>query len=334
MAIIAPFQSRYLIGANVTSIATKTTFDASVIGIKTGDAVLLTKNQPHISPGLNLIDNPKSTGQSLSKANELVLGNNRPNVTVQFDFNAYVASIIFWSFFQGGVSESATTPFVKTAIPYTTPEASVWLSLLEVNSTSDEDENNAAHGGIVNQITLRSDEESQVVDCEAQIGFAEYEDDYDASAIEIDDPQTTELVFKDMVSTLAGDDVNLVSFDITFNNNAATRFFNNTTAVKHVLGMLEITGTIVIPRDAGDANWDKNQFVTNLLAKTDTALALYWGASPATADAQLSIIINILPTDVVKVTEVELGWSVQFKVVDDESNSVSITWADTIDIGI
>ena len=332
--IIAKFQSRYLLAGQTTTIGTEVTFDASADGIKTGDTLLLAKNDIHINPNLNLIDNLKATGQALQKTNELVLGNNKPDTTIQVDFNAYNASLILRSLLQNGVTEAVGSPFVKTATQYTDPGATFWLSLVEVNKTSDNAQNNAGHGGIVTQLTLRSDEESQVLDAEAGINFASYDDGYDASSATIDDPQTAELAFKDMTALLGGDGINIPSFEIVIANKAQTRFFHDTSAVKHVLGNLEITGNIVIPRDAGHANWDKNQMVTNLLAKTDAALTLYWGATPAASEADLSIIVNMLNINVEKITEVELGWSVPFKCVDDETNNLSITWSDAIDRGI
>lgn len=337
MSLIAPWQQRYLIGAQTSSISTAVTFDGSAVSIDTGKSLWKVTNMPFINPSQQIIDQRKATGQATrltGTGGEFQLGIQRPVVTIEFDVNANILTLLLWSLFQGGVSEAAGTPFVKTAVPYTSPSASVWLSLAYVLSTSTAGENAIASGGICRSITISGDEQGQSIKGSAEIAFASYAATYDASSATITDPAIAPLLYKNMDFTFAGDAINIPSFSITISNNATGPSYHATTIQKWVLGDLTIEGEIVVPKNSGNSNHDNNAMITDLVNLTDNILTLYWGNTPASASGNVSLILNGLTTDVDKVEEMEVGTRVPFMNVDDTSNDISWTWADTIDRSI
>lgn len=337
MSLVPTWQQRYLIGAQTDAISTAVTFDGSAIGITTGGALWKVTNSPFINPNQQIIDQRKATGQSTrltGTGGEFQLGLQRSSVTVEFDVNANILTLLLWSLFQGGVSEGASTPFVKTAIPYTTAAASVWLSMAYVLSTSTAAENCIGNGGICTSLTISGDTQGQSIKGSAEIMFASFANTYDASSATIADPAVAPLLYKNMDATLGGNAVNIPSFSLTISNNAELKFYHSTSGVKWVLGDLTIEGEIVVPRDSGNAGNDDSSMIADLIALTDAALAIYWGNTPASASGNVSLICNTLITDVEKVEETEVGTRVPFMNVDDTSNDISITFADTIDRSI
>lgn len=334
MTLIAPWQERYLIGLQSTSISTAVTFDGSAVGIDTGKTLWKVTNNPFINPGQQIIDQRKATGQSTrltGTGGEFQLGVQRPVVTVEFDVNANILALLLRSLFQNGLTEAVGSPYVKTCIPYTTPNAVSWLSMAYVLSTSTATENAIAHGGICRSLTISGDEQSQSIKGSAELMFASYAATYDASSATITDPTIASLLYKNMTATLGAQALNCPSFSLTISNNAELRYYHATSGVKFILGDLTVEGEIVVPRDSGNAANDDNAMIDDLIALTDNVLAIYWGNSPASANGNVSLIVNALNTDLDKVQETEIGTRVPFMSVDDTSNDISFTLADSID---
>lgn len=334
MSVIAPWAERYLIGLQETTIATVVTFDGTAVGIDTGKCLWKVTNNPFINPGQQIIDQRKATGQATRLTGtgaEFQLGVQRPTVTVEFDCNANNLAILFRSLFQTGLTEAVGTPYVKTCIPYTVNTVDAWLSMAYVLSTSAAGENAIAHGGLVRSLTISSDEQSQSVKGSAEILFASYAATYDASSATITDPAIAPLLYKNMDFTLGTQAINIPSFTLTISNNAELKFYHATSGVKYVLGDLTIEGEIVVPRDSGHSSYDDNVMITDFVALTDHIMKFYWGATPAAANGQVSLVLNGLTTDVDKVQETEIGTRVPFMHAGDGSNSISFTLADLID---
>lgn len=335
--LIAPFMERYLIGIQTDAISTDVTFDGSAVAIDTGKALWKVTNNPFVNPNQQIIDQRKATGQSTRLTGtgaEFQLGIVRPTVTVEFDVNANILTLLLWSMFQGGISEAMGSPFVKTCVPYTVPDVAAWLSLAYVVSTSDATTNYIASGGICTSITISSDQQSQSVKGSAEIQFASFTNTYDASSATITDPAIAPLLMKNMDFTFAGDAINIPSFSFTISNNAIGQSYHSTTIQKWVLGDLMVEGEIVVPRSPGDTNHDDNAMLADLLALTDNILTFYWGNTPASASGNASFIFNGITTDVDKVQETEIATRVPFMNADDGTNDISITFVDTIDRSI
>lgn len=334
------YEERYFLGVQTTAITTAVAFDGSTIGIGAGEPALKVTNNPSLNPGVEFVQQVKAHGQSTQQKsaganNEIQLHIPKPTVSLEFDLNANNLTLAMWLLLQGGISEAATTPFVKTAVPYTSPVPIVWGSIVHEVESATAGENQAIHGCIASSLTIASDATSQSVKATIELMGRSHVDTIDTSAFTTVDPLIDVLLFKNMTALLDANGVDIESFSITIVNNAISKWYHGTVITKHLLNRIGVEGEFVIPRDSGDVNEDENEMLVKLKALTDFLFTVSWGNSPATTDGDVSLITNVFATGVEKIeTDGELGYNVSFEGADDLTNDFSWTWADLLDRGI
>lgn len=337
MSLISPFQERYLFGVQTSGISNAVTFDASVVAEETGKPLLRATTKPSLDPGFQILDTVKATGLSvrdIQTGSEFQSGVQRPTLTIEFDATPNNLALFFWLLFQKGATENALLPYVKTYVPYTTPDAEVWASVVYLLSTSTAGENIVMHGAICRSLTLASSETDQLVKATAELIGYSWAATYDASTAVTAAPAIEPLLFKNMTFQIGSNAVNIPSFTLTINNNAEPRYFHAANPVKYVLGKLEVTGEIEVPRDSGAAAEDNNAQFSDFVALTPNKLTFYWGATPAASNGDVSLILNALYTGAEKVGDVEIGTRLPFQHVYDGTTNVSFTLADNLSRGI
>lgn len=340
MAIVAPWQQRYLLALNVTSITTVPDFaTAGVLAEASGLPLLKATNFPFdLDPGLQFIDQRKSIGQSTrhiganNTRSEFQAGATIPVCTFEMDATANILALLLWSVFQTGASEAVGTPFLKTYVPYTVPTVEVWATIADMLSASVAGENQAIHGAVVRSITVSGDMTSQSIKLSVEMVGGSHVVTLDLSSAILTDPNIAVLLFKNMDVEINAASVNISAFSFTITNGLASPTYHQGTPFKHALGDLNVEGEFTIPRDSNDSSSDDNAQVTDFLALTDFTLEFFWGQSPAVADQEIAFQFNGLRTSFPgRVADQELGSTVAFMNADDDTNDISITLADAID---
>ena len=327
----APWQNIVCLCPQTTGIATAAAFTSGLFMIETGKPGLPVLNRDFsINPGQRFVEERQAFGLSNIMKEERKLENEFPTCTLEAPLNAFNFSLIAWSFFQKGISEATGTPYVKTAIAYTDPACEMWLTIADpITGALATGNNEAMHGANCKSFTISGQEGGQAKISAEFIG-GNFANNFNAASAVITVSEQAGLLYRNMVMKLDTNQIYVPSFSITFNNNAETLAYNSTAARKHILGDLEITGEISVPRDSGNATEDDDAQIIDLLAGDDKRLQIYWGAVPAVANAQIAIDLGILYKEKEKTNEVEVGSRLPFEYVGD-NNALSVTMADTID---
>ncbi len=331
----APWQQLALIALQTSGITSAADFSSSCIGVETGKPGLPVLNRDYsLNPGQQFIEERQAFGISNLKKEERKLGGMLPTTTLEFPANAYNLALVLWLFFQTGVSEADTSPYVKTAIPYTSPVCEVWASIADpITGAITSGNNEAIHGAIISSWTLSGEENGQLKISAEFVGRQFVKDFSDADGVLTVSTQAG-LLYRNTNISLDGNTVYCPSFSITFSHNVESPAYNGQYPRKHVLHDLEITGEIVIPRDSGSAAEDNEAQITDLLAGDDKRLKIdVGGHNPASAEGDIALDMDILYKEKEKVSEAEIGTRLPFEQVAG-SNDLSITCADGIDRGI
>lgn len=330
----APWEQMICICPQTSGIGSAGTFLTTDDCIETGKPGTPVFNRDfNISPGLRWIEERQAYGKSNIETAERKVENEFPTISLEMPFNAYTFSVILWLFFQKGVSEAGSTPYLKTAVPYTDADCEVWASVADpITGGLASGSNEAMHGAIVNSFTINGEEGGQMKLSADFIGVDFTELFNTASAVTVVSEQSN-LLYKNCTIELDDNTIYIPSFSITFNNGAETPSYNTSQGLKHVLQDLEVTGELTIPRDSGNSNEDDEAQITDLLAKTTRKLEIYWGAMPAASEGDVSLLLDIIHKDKEKVHGVEIGNRLPFEQ-QAGSNNLSIKAADAIDRGI
>src|SRR5574343_1537759 len=121
------------VGADTASVwnsATVTTgnFVAGSIGVDTSKYGIPLTNFPTFDSGTAIINTRKAVGTSYRQTGsclEYQMGARTPSTTYECDATYKIMALFCQLLFQGGVTEAATTPFLKTCVPYSEGDAGV-----------------------------------------------------------------------------------------------------------------------------------------------------------------------------------------------------------------
>jgi len=330
----APWQNIVCICPQVTSISTAATFLSTDDAIETGKPGLPVLNRDYsLNPGQRFIEERQAFGISNLKKEERKLDRKLPSVTLEFPVNAYNLKLLLWLFFQKGMSEADTSPYVGTCVPYTDCDCEVWATVADpITGALSSGDNEAIHGAIVRSLTISGEEGGQIKGSAEFVG-ANYTDTFNTANAVVTVSTQTALLYRDTVIALDNNQIYIPSFSVTLEHDVASLNYNSMTMRKHVLGDLVVTGELVIPRDSGSASEDDEAQITDLLAGDDKKLVIYWGNSPASSTGDVSIVMDILYKEKEKVSDNEIGTRLPFEQVAGNDN-LSITVADGIDRGI
>ncbi len=288
-------------------------------------------NDFSLNPGQAWIEENQMFGISNIKKEERKQDILFPTTTLEFPMNAYNFSLIAWLCYQSGVSEAGASAYVKTLIPYTSPECEVWASIIDpVTGAITSGNNEAIHGAIVKSFTVSGEQGGQMKISAEFIGRAYSQSFSDGDGV-LTVSEQTGLLYKNMNVSLDGNTIYVPSISITFTNNAVSIPYNTTNVLKHLLKKASITGDLPIPRDSGTAGEDAEAQITDLLAGDDKRLQINFGGNnPATTAGDWALDMDILYKSKEKVVEPEVGNRLPFEQIAG-SNNLSCSWADGID---
>jgi len=307
MPVRAPWMDRYAIEQTAT-LAAKPTFAATAIGIEgTGAAggVFLapTTDHPHLKPSAATQENELAVGLSQRHHLEYNQTVAQPNtVTINMLANAYNVSLFMWLLFQEAAGEGAVgSNTIMSAAPYTTADIEQYAAITRImggTSGAADTVSQYMAGCICKSMTISGETGGIVMVSAEMLGANWAVASNDLGAISwsaLTFSSKAPLKFQDMSFTMDGEPVNIPSFSITINNNAAPQFYNNGTIQKYVLGRLQVEGNFGIPW--GDTAEGGNATLNDFIAGTDKLIKAYWGDPDGSADNALVIDSNIRYTD-------------------------------------
>ena len=338
---LAGWQDQYYMIAT-TAITDSPDFAIATRGAYgSGGGQVFLRNHPTFSLGQEAVASRKATGKSYlmkdaSVRIERSLGVQNPTTTYEMDWDNESAFIPLHSLFQTDVAAATGATTVKTFAPYSGATVTNLASLLRFTESS---KCHQIDGAIARSITISGEEGDSVQISTEWVGA----DMTTAVTVTPAGWTTGEsldfLLFKDMycatgATSVSGNEVDIVGFDITITNNAVSKHYNNYTMQRHILGDFEVTGSIRIPWSS--TNWGTNTLLTKLKDGNDFLLYLYWGtcanAVPA-ANGDMSITLNI-ENDSVELSggEEEAINEISFTgIYDGTSYPISIQMLDALD---
>ena len=312
----------YGVGHTVTSIST-------AANCAKGIAL---KNHPSFSAGTSIIDQRKAIGVSYRRGDtgfEYQQGASVPEASWEFDASYKNLSRILWSLFQQGSFQGEGTVYPKYFVPYDTSELEVWLNLIRKLAPSGTATSQRVKGAVCHSLAL-SGEEGQTISAVAEFRGYGLETNHDIASDTLTFDAVAPLMFQNATITLDGNTVYIPNFNLTITNNLVTKFYDNATAVRHILNDFTAEGTIVIPW--ADENEGGNSQFDDFVAGNVSRLVIRWGDNEiASADGNFSMIMNIRRTNATHTGDVEVVTEIPFHIVSGlESGSVKTTSASTI----
>jgi len=328
-----------------TATADADAFKAGAIGVDTSKYGIPLINHPTFDPGSMVINTRKAVGTSYRQTSsgclEYQQGSRVPTATYEADATYKILALFFQLLFQGGASEAATTPFLKTFIPYAEGDADVvaCAALIRQMSAGGTD-SHMIGGAIIKSLTL-SAEEGQPLRVSAEFSgynmVSDFDFDADSNILEFD--TTACLMWQNASVKIAGTAANIPGFSLTISNNAVEKFYNTPHVTKYVLGDFTATGSISVPWSATTVG--ANAQIDNFVAGTDTLLQIWWGAenptaSPAAGDVKLEV--NMRYTGATVGGDDEIITELPFEAAHDGASGANLAIrayvSDTVDRGI
>lgn len=337
------------VGADVASVWNSATVtvgnfivdhgDGDHIGIDLNKFAIPLLNHPTFSPGQEIINNRKAVGTSYRRTGaclEYQMGYRMPTVTYECDATYKILALFFQLLFQGGASEAATTPFLKTYVPYAEGDSDIvaCAALIRQMSAAAAD-SHVIGGAIVRSLTITA-EEGQPLKASAEFVGYNMVSNYDFSSestniLEFD--STACLMYSNATIKLATTEVNLPGFTFTITNNAIPKYYNSNHINKFVLGDFTCTGSFQVPYAAltvGD-----NTQITNFINGTDVLLQIYWGNETPSATGDVKFELNARYTDATMEGDDEILTTLPFECAHDgTNNAIRCYVADAVDRGI
>ena len=282
-------------------------------------------NHPHFDPGTQTINQRKAIGVSYRRGDagyEFQQAASIPTTSYEYDVSVTNMSHILWAFFQSSAFQGSGAPYVKYFVPYESPTADVWLTLVRKLAASGTGASHQIVGALPKTITF-SCEEGQPLKTTVDFQGYSFVDTRDIASDTLTFSASAPLLWQDATISLAGSAINSPGFSMTLNNNLITRFYDNSTAARHLLGDFTLEGTIRVPYS--DASRGTNVELDAFIAGTASRLVISWGASVtngiATATGDFSIVAHIRRTNVQFTGDDEIVAEVTFEGVCEESTS-------------
>jgi len=311
--ILAPWMPLYAIGIQ----SSMDTAVAATDGIDADRGGVLLVEHAEFSPGQIIHEEKKLSGESYRQArtgHDYNMGGIDPKTTFPINGSAWNFWSFLWALFQTGSREEAADPYVKQFFHYDSAVMETWLTLVRYMGSGA-----VSHrlvGAIANQLTLSSD--GTMLRGSAEMMAYDHETDHTMSAAEKLFGEHAELVWENATVMLNNDTIDLNGFEIVIPTNKTGPRYNHQNPQKFIQGDLkDMTGTITIPWDSGDTDWDGNVPMTTMKAGTTAVLKIYWGSAPvAAASGELGIICGVKFKDAsTEELEGELGWTLPFDLV-------------------
>jgi hypothetical protein len=321
-----------------TATADADAFIAGAIGVDTSKYAIPLLNHPTFSPGAMVINNRKAVGTSYRRTGnclEYVQGSRVPTVTYEADATPKLLAVFCQLLFQGGVTEAATNPFLKTCIPYVSGDADVVACAALVRQMSlGGTDSHMIGGAIIKSLTI-SGEEGQPIKLSAEFtGYNMVSDfDFNAAANILEFDNSSCLLFQNSTATLEGDAMNIDKFELTITNNAVAKFYNTAHVTKYVLGDFTATGSFRMPWSI--ASIGGNTQLNNFTAGTDKLFRVYWGTGSNGTDGDVDILVNARYTDAVVEGEDEIVTTLPFEAAADGTHeAITVLVCDAVDRSI
>lgn len=333
------------VGADAASVwnsATVTTgnFISGAIGVDTSKYGIPLTNFPVFDSGTGVINQRKAVGTAYRQTSsggclEYQMGARTPQATYECDATYKIMALFFQLLFQGGASEAATTPFLKTYIPYAEGDADVVACAALIRQMSAQSANSHVIGGAIIRSLSITGEEGQPIKLSAEFTGYNMVSDYDFSSEEniLEFDTTSCLMFQNLSVKLAGTAVNISKFDLTISNNAVPKYYNTNAVTKYVLGDFTATGNIVVPWAALTVGG--NAQIDNFSGGTDCLLQFYWGNETPSATGDVKLEVNARYTGAEVSGDDEIVTVLPFEGAHDGTNNAIRAYvADAVDRGI
>jgi hypothetical protein len=289
-------------------------------------------NHPSFEPGTQTINQRKAVGTSYRRSGaclEYIQGASIPTTSFEFDVSPVNIGYFLWSLFQTGSFQGAGTVYPKYFVPYENATTEMWLTLVRKLAADGTAASHRIVGAIVKSITL-SAEEGQPLKATVEFQGYSFESNRDTTDDTFTFGTASCYLWQNAVVTLDGTTVNIPGFNLTITNNALTKFYDNSTAVRHDVGEFTATGSFRMPYS--QATEGANQQVDDFIAGSASRLVIYWGNGEiADADTELSIIAHIYRTGVTMSGDDEIVSEVSFECAsEDYSSAVTTATASSI----
>jgi len=339
------------VGADTNSVWNSATADADAFAADGSIGVAVNKygipliNHPTFDPGSMVINTRKAVGTAYRQTStgclEYQQGSRVPTVTYECDATPKILALFFQLLFHVRATEAATTPFLKTFIPYAEGDSDVVACAALVKQMSAGTANSHMIGGAIIKSLTITGEEGQPIKLSAEFtGYNMVSDfDFDAAANILEFDTTACLMWQNASVKIAGTAANIPGFSLTISNNAVEKFYNTPHVTKYVLGDFTATGSISVPWSATTVG--ANAQIDNFVAGTDTLLQIRWGAenptaSPAAGDVKLEV--NMRYTGATVGGDDEIITELPFEAAHDGASGANLAIrayvSDTVDRGI
>lgn len=295
MTTLAGWQDAYYC-VGTTSITESPDFSTSTcLGTYgEGKPQTFTLNHPDFECGLEIIESEKDS----SFAYTIKGGTNRiertpgvlfPNVPFETSLDCLSGFIPLLTLFQ-----MPTTGFddetYKTFIPYSSNSIQYFASLLR---TTEEGKSYNVIGAIAQVVTLSGmdGEEAKIA---TDWAGADISTGASSSVVTwAPSYSRTPLLFQNLTCAYdsTSQTMDLESFEIVITNNAKHPTYNSTAVSRHILGDLEVSGTIRVPWSSTIGG--QNEFISKMLAGDTITLYIWWGNRTPSTDGDFSITLNI-----------------------------------------
>jgi|GEM_PF-1802462 len=296
MTTIAGWQDAYyLVGSTAITETPSFSADTCLGEYGEGHPQVFTKNHSEFESGLAIIESNKvsSFAYKIKGGNtnliERAVGAFFPIDPIETSLDCLSGFLSFLTLFQMPNTGFANETY-KTFIPYSTNYVRYYSSLLR---TLEEGDSYQVDGAVAQTVTISG---SEGEDISISTDWAGARVSTGASVAVCgwsNSASRTPLLFQDLTCAYesTAQTVNLESFEITITNNATHPTYNRNAVARHILGDLEVAGTLKVPWSSTIGG--KNEFITRLLSGERMLVYLWWGNLVPSQDGDFVITMNI-----------------------------------------
>jgi len=267
----------------------------------------------------------------------------QPIVTIEGPANSYIMSLLFWSLFQTGTSETTNSLCKKmTCVPYNSADPEMFFSLVRVmvdpsTSVVADDKSHFYTGCLVRSITLTA-EERGIVKYSAEIMGSKHRV---ASAGDLGTGNnrrwtdfsfptaTTSWKWQNFTCEYSGTAIDVGNWSITFSNNATGLYYNHDSIQGYKIGRLTVEGTMFVPWSAFDDSSgfsDGNKPIDDYKNDNDFRLEFFTddGADQQSTGNDVDIDLHCKITDFDMSGDVEVGHEITFSALAESTSTQSV----------
>tara|TARA_Y100000034_G_scaffold136131_1_gene210980 strand:+ start:6408 stop:8513 length:2106 start_codon:yes stop_codon:yes gene_type:complete len=285
------WEHAYLLSYQGSSVSNAGGFSVSDVGVDTGKLLIPVGRHPLLDPGHKQITNRRMGSVSTIEDSHTTYERESPFSTWTFDLTPKRLAVALRLLMQGGVSESASSPYAKTYTPYSDRDFVVWGTAGRYsNNLINSEANQKISGCGVSSVKIDLKEDAVASMTIALKGRQFHDALSDTPVFDIDDEQP--LMWQDATATIDGIPFLCSRLSFVAKNNMRSRWYSSARAYRHDLGSLQVDGEFLFPVHTEYGEIFSSP-VSQISDNSNHQLVIYWGAGTGESLNDVAFFIDV-----------------------------------------